>query len=453
MTSGGRRRRRGVPAFTLVEMLVSLAVLALALSVVGVVFTVTTKTVSQSAAYSETHTWVRQFMRQVEEDLRHCDPAKSVLVMHGRTVPAALTQDKLDAGQYYRVLVGDPSQVPDLYDPETDDLDSEYSEPRADILMFFSQRPTASKAPPLDPQSELEWAYARGVKFHPIQVVYGHAAIADAQPVGGIPTALRHIGELVSNPVGSGPDLSSIPASQWHLARRATIIEHNPDILSFDSDTLDQLAACVPTDGYAGDVGELDLPRYITRAEFDPEMSPYNPTAAAWNLVSRVLYADTDTDHIATVVDPVPIQQRHNLGVHMLPGCAWFQVEFLMPEDPRNSVVYQSPVPLDADVASRSDMTRWTTIEPGMTYVFVPDTRENRDAVASQVDLNGNPVTGSRLAQFARRDQAPGLDPERAVNQRIIRLWPYAIRVTVRVWDDQARLEEPIVRSVVHRFE
>ena len=65
-------------AFTLIEMLVSLAVLSVALAVVGVVFTVTTKTASQSAAYSETHNWVRQFVQQIDEDLRYVDPANSV---------------------------------------------------------------------------------------------------------------------------------------------------------------------------------------------------------------------------------------------------------------------------------------------------------------------------------------------------------------------------------------
>jgi len=32
-------------------------------------------------------------------------------------------------------------------------------------------------------------------------------------------------------------------------------------------------------------------------------------------------------------------------------------------------------------------------------------------------------------------------------------MWPYAIRITVRVFDRLGRLEQPIVRSIVHRFD
>jgi hypothetical protein len=32
-------------------------------------------------------------------------------------------------------------------------------------------------------------------------------------------------------------------------------------------------------------------------------------------------------------------------------------------------------------------------------------------------------------------------------------MWPYAIRVTVRVIDEKGRLDEPIVRSLVHWFD
>ena len=104
--------RAGQPAFTLVEMLVSLAVLSIALGVVGYVFSATINATRQAAAYSEAHNLAQQLVSQIREDLRHCDPANSLLVLVGRTQAAARTKDDLDARKFWRVLVGDPAALP-----------------------------------------------------------------------------------------------------------------------------------------------------------------------------------------------------------------------------------------------------------------------------------------------------------------------------------------------------
>ena len=89
---------RGSRAFTLIEMLVSLGVLAVALTVVGVVFDVTVKTVSQAAAISEVHAVLRQFLIQLDADLSAIEPSQSVLIISGRTQRAARDADDLAAG-------------------------------------------------------------------------------------------------------------------------------------------------------------------------------------------------------------------------------------------------------------------------------------------------------------------------------------------------------------------
>jgi hypothetical protein len=138
------------------------------------------------------------------------------------------------------------------------------------------------------------------------------------------------------------------------------------------------------------------------------------------------------------------------MGVHLLPGCAWFQVEFLMPEDPRNSLYYHDPEPSDSSKYSkRWDMPRWTEVEAGRTYVFIPDTAENRNHVAQLFASSATGAPDGRLRDFALVDPT-GPD---TVDNRVIRMWPYAIRITVRVFDRQGRLEQPIVRSIVHRFD
>ncbi len=472
--------------FTLVEMLVSLAVLALALSIIGYVFTTTATVTRTAAAYSEAHNWLRQYMEQIEEDLQKCDPANSVLVIVGRTQAAARTQAELGAGKYYRVLTGNPTDSAlSGYDPVTAlglDPNGNYSDPRADILMFFSNREVVSQAPPA---SESPVIYGAGAKFSPIQVVYGHAALA--QPVVttdatgdhyGFPanTALRHIDQIDAAGNTNPSRLSFVPLARWELARRATIIEP-PTVagtfLAFDAATFDRITRCYTDTAYAGDSATLDLPLFLSR--FEPwwyngnevgfaRRRPYN--LATWGSlgsptgtvdvrpdIPRILYPNGTSDvyhHIATIVENPPAELRSNLGLQLLPACAWFQVEFLMPEDPRNGRDY-GPGTLQLTggnpPSQRQDIARWTSVDAGSTFVFVPDTAANRELVASE-----DPTSGSNVRwyyDFAR------LDPTKidSVSNRRIRMWPYAIRITVRVFDPRGRLNEPIVRTLVHRFD
>ena len=69
------------------------------------------------------------------------------------------------------------------------------------------------------------------------------------------------------------------------------------------------------------------------------------------------------------------------------------------------------------------------------------------------------PISGSRLDSFAQVLPPSGTTPpanyngENSRRNRAIRMWPYAIRITIRAIDQRGRLEEPIARSVVHRFD
>jgi hypothetical protein len=174
-----------------------------------------------------------------------------------------------------------------------------------------------------------------------------------------------------------------------------------------------------------------------------------------WNVLYP--YGDDTDHHVATVIEQPPAALQSNLGLHLLPACVWFQVELLIPEDPRNGLDH----PLSDQ---RRDTPRWVEVEPGQTYVFVPDTLENRQLVESRVQTSG-PRAGqpfpqpNRLRDFAqviRSSLATALGlPHRGdtVDNRRVRMWPYAIRVTVRVFDQRGRLEEPVVRTVVHRFD
>lgn len=502
-------------AFTLIEMLVALAITAVALAVVAQIFGITTQTARTSAAISEVEAAVRSFGIQLESDLAGIDKTRSVLVLVGRTQPAARTAERLAAGLYYRELVGDPRAVPPDYNPELDPvLDAAereaYSDPRADLMMFFTHAPSPSRAPASavlsnrnDQAEQLQRALQRGSKVAPVQVVYGHAAQTSvAIDSGGRLSygALRHIADTQNSPLGG--QISQIPASRWVLARRATLLVKGLNGASTNYDEGKQAFGGTgsgdPALPGAGRVGEFAriLRGYSRGAnpnpaddrwaadavgfDYDAFLSLFNVAAnvvppldsADWPagrrpyLVTRsgplawtnaravaareaiydVLYATQDSDpsgkrHVATVIDNPPAELQTNLSLQALPGCAWFQVEFLLPEDPRNSLDH----PLST---GRTDMARWCQVEPGEMYVFVPDNEQNRALVASDVNAQGQPEPGSRAADFAPR--YPG---DLSVANRIIRMWPYAIRVTVRVFDSEGRLETPVVRRFVHRFD
>lgn len=472
--------RTPAAAFTLVEMLVALVVLVVAMGIVTTVFSVTTRTVSQSAALAEVQQNLRAFMLQLEADLAGVDPAASILVLHGRTQPGALNQEDLEARKYLRFLEGDPAAAggnPEFDPPAS--LDPQYSEPRADIMMFFSNRELASQAPPLsDPGAGSPYQpYYHGAKSAPVQIVYGHAAVDGfAQTSAGPPPTydyadqLRHVAQLRTDGTGR----SILPIERWHLARRAVLIVPTSGALAFaggatgnpTSDAFPRILRCdnrfqpYPGD-VVGDTQGLDLDLLFTAIDLSGpgipvaqvSMQPYNPPPPVLNLVRDVLYptgATRSFHHVATVVENPPADLQSNLGVHGLQACAWFKVEFLMPEDPRNARDYYDTNATLASRNTRIDMPRWTEVEPGETYVFLRDTAENRNLVASQ--YNGASV-GPRLAEFGLIDPFGALGPGGAVERRRVRMWPYAIRVTVRVYDRLGRLPQPVERSLVHWFD
>lgn len=477
--------RRG---FTLTEMLVALVVMVLVMAMVTGVFSITTKTAASSAAIADVEALVRNLADQLQQDLKYCCPERSILVIHGRTQPAALSEEQRVAGQYYRVMTGDPDLAED-FDPKFDsgaDPDvNGYSDPRADILMFFTERPTASKAPATYPDDGFQEQLWRGARVAPVQVVYGHAALDTAVESGGtweFADHPRHIEETDTN------GLSELPADRWHLSRRQALLEEpaagsgysvSPEFTEIDFDCITRCYSS--NDEYAADAVRFSLRRYLEvfapytnnsgqlmgRARKSPYLFPdivadtslglaHKPWAdahAEWVLNVLYPYGNEENHHVATVIEQPPAALASNLGVHLVPGCVWFQVEILIPEDPRNGLNH----PLSDQ---RRDTPRWVEVEDGQTYVFVPDTPENRQLVEHQALAAPLAVStiDERVSTFMQLVPPSGetdIDYGGAdtIENRHVRMWPYAIRITARVIDQRGRLEEPIVRSVVHRFE
>jgi hypothetical protein len=350
---------------------------------------------------------------------------------------------------------------------------------------------------------------ANGAKIAPIQVVYGHAALAqairngtyaDGTPKYDYPGINERTDIEPRNVSTPAEEISPLPANRWQLARRAVILDGVPprpgDVpaytfnQNYDAPRLLFCRADSPSSDYmappqGGDVARVSLPTLLEL--FEPEsmsaplkgaalVIPYQDieVSSQWSgdirtTIRQLLYPgwtqgrDWRPHHVATILEDVPPELRSNSNLRALPGCVWFQVEFLMGEDPRNSLEYTPPapntIPGNPNPSQRGELMRWVSAEVGQTYLFVPDTEANRALVAAQVNTTGTSgstfAEDTRLATFARKDQNANAqwDKADAIPQRIIRMWPYAIRVTVRAYDSRGRLDRPIVRSIVHRFD
>lgn len=528
--------RRG---FSLTEMLVSIAVLIVAIAVVTNVFSISAKTAATAQAIAEVEANLQRFGADLEADLQGINTAESVLALYGREQAAARNEDLRQAGRYWRVMTGDPALVTSGYNPAADNTPQpvlpntsargQYSDPRADIMMFFTTTARASRMPSsvTPPLNDMQRGLQLGARHAPVQCVWGHASFATptraANGVLSFPPAagVRHIERAGA---GESPlrDISRIPLNLWTVGVRRTLIEDvstgasrfvgtavttvpsfkdtlNPiadgNAIAFSA-TWDRLTQGYAMPGsnnsnFAVDSAAFRFRDFLTffapRTNADgtvlmsPEprglalASPYDLSEnRRWNffngarrqIIDNIMYHPNPVSvahhHVLTLSDkPLP-ELVANQAMASLPGCAWFQIEFLMPEDPRNSRL--SPVS-----SQRDEMPRWVEIEPGKTYVFVPDTQENRALIASQTNFNnvspgdGRPLVGSqwdRLNTFGQvippqtgpsENWQPGGALDRSSNRRI-RTWPYAIRVTVRVFDVGGKLEEPITRTFVHRF-
>jgi type II secretory pathway pseudopilin PulG len=360
----------------------------------------------------------------------------------------------------------------------------------------------------------------RGAKVSPVQVVYGHASFGtptrNSNGIISFPAAagIKHI-ETRDGTETPRQTISEIPLNRWVLGVRRTLID-DPSVgesriagpanypifknISTENesggnaasrrDTWDRITQGYAQPGsnnanFAVDSATFRLrdfltffsPRQDTSGTYSglPEprglalADPYDLVLnRRWNaqngalrsIIDNIMYypepRSTAHHHVLTLADKPMPELSANQAMAALPGCAWFQVEFLMPEDPRNSLM--TPVS-----GQRDDMPRWVEVEPGKTYAFVPDSQENRALIASQTNPNGTPLVGSqwdRLNTFAQvippmSGAAETWQPTGALNRssnRRIRTWPYAIRITVRVFDIGGKLEEPITRTFIHRF-
>src|SRR3972149_4886524 len=108
-------------AFSLAELVISIGILVLMMSLAGQVFNFTVQSTGQATALTEIMQQLRAFEHTLREDLRGVQPGNSLILIQGNPVNAYWTQNGKDADDD-----GTPSDdegYPHAADPEREKLD------------------------------------------------------------------------------------------------------------------------------------------------------------------------------------------------------------------------------------------------------------------------------------------------------------------------------------------
>jgi type II secretory pathway pseudopilin PulG len=353
----GSQRR---PAFSLAELVVALGILVVMLALAGQVFNFTVQSTGQATALVEINQRLRALEQSLREDLRYVIPGQSLLLIQGNPVNAYWTEDQQLADND-----GNPANgYPRIKDPDREFIQDNETlplPPRADILMFFTSRRQQSYVDP-------------SVTASVQQVVYGHAELGEYTPItqggaGNDPAyQFRGILEEPIYPVDTTgyPDpveVSRIPASRWHLARRNVLIApqyrprvdpprnpngtEEPSIIDSPVGKFDDLRVLRGmTDIIAHfrltdttQIQPFDYDNDVQRpARFDESMPApqLDVFVGSWQLPR--IFAFKRAPYARSQLDPNPPPAfAGRLGHYLMPHCASFKVEWTL--DPKSSFV------------------------------------------------------------------------------------------------------------------
>lgn len=491
------------PAFTLVELVVSIGILLLMLSLAGQVFSVTVKSTGQATALTRVNQRLRQFERILRDDLRNVQPGLSMILIQGNPVNAYWTQDGRDADGD-----GNPSNgYPHASDPERERARANAvgpsipAKPRADILMIFAARKGRSYTNP-EVTSNLQ------------QVVYGHAELGEYVP-NPSSTGLHDRFTLVQGPAAfpnengypSATVVSPVPSEHWHLARRSVLLlpggrPPRPNCASPRIDFLDDLCLLEGRSDYIGVSGAPTPPecqpgdfRYCTYEEsvLLPATDGLGKSDPFWPWFLPEIFGDTQPvvpyanwkkPFARSLLDTTPPPlYADNLAHFMLPHCASFKVEWaLNPRsdfvagrlDGAHQVFWIDPGD-EANAAVPGDVEDpLQQLQEAADALIAMPSRTPEKALGQKLTLLLNDQSvqadGRRYALVDRFRRDPGMnewqhiDPKGRANlvaftaNRPHRLtgepvpddiFPGALRITIDVFDDARRLGRPIRRVFV----
>ena len=436
-----RVRQRGrARGFTLVELIVAMGVLVGLMTMVGMIFTMATNAASVGTANMGVHRMLRAVRDVIESDLRHFDPGSGAMALYGWEQLAFATTDDRASGRSLNA-----SRTPN------NDAERDYRAPfeyhRADVLMLVTSAPAAPYA-----------VDAQGREGTGQIVVYGHADLGEMQVNTSVEPAddtwedasrFRRLenGRLVVSSLGIvvGDRPSSLPASRWHLARRATVftpLDTNvPGAIPW-TDTQYRLDNAGDRDrvyragnktnngdGYPG--GDL-------LDEFDIEQALSVWAASIEGIPDDWYYPDTNRTDFRTILDETPPPgQQGRMAYQFLPGCVDFKVE----------VTFDSPDMIWYGTNVLQPPVHWFTVPSGKRLEWIrgqavelADTK-NQNATQAPSNPSWQNVLGlvygwPPAGYQSRLKEGSPPDPQNPP-------FPTAIRITLRVIDRNESLYSP----------
>ncbi len=358
----------GRSAFSLAELIISVGILVLLMSLAGQIFNFTVQSTGQATALTKINQTIRMMERTIREDLAQVQAGHSILIIQGNPVNAYRTADGKDADND-----GDPFNGYDTpSDPDREDATGLPLSPRADVLMFVTARPGQSFVTPTMTASNLK-SVALSSQLQ--LVTYGIAELGDytfdpdtstpGNPVYDFDfqygtSELETPNAPVVPTTGTPPypsttRVSQFAASQWHLYRRPTLLlptAYADLVAAFASDTAAQNNLMPPTldatnlaklvlgssDAMAG----VSLEEDILRPDVLPFVATDISQKAPWYLPPFLTNNTTATDGLMLIspsridVEPPP-QLATRMGHYFMPNCASFKVEWAL--DPQSEFV------------------------------------------------------------------------------------------------------------------
>lgn len=455
------------PAFSLVELVVSVGVLVLMLSVAGQVMQLTVQSTGQAKALIEVNQQLRGLEHTLRADLRNLDRNRSLMVIQGNPINAYWTFDGREADDN-----DDPTDgYPHTLDPEREDPlnPGQLIPPRADILMFFTQRKSSSSL-----NSQLSTTVQ--------QVVYGHAELGEYAATG----------EFTAGPEAFSEDpnaISPLPAEGWVLARRNVLISPNDP----------QVPLITPPPIALDDAPEFRILRGETDVieNFVYEDKVLTPVPEGvpgagrpWYLPEIFLdsYAERAVPYERSRLDPSPPPTvAYGVNHFLLSHCASFKVEWAL--DPKSAFVGGL---LDGekeifwiDQGARPDPAMLGDPPPFLSFLVAANEAEDggdtpraqrlRNLVRLRIGgyppseeysleerFGGmDPVVWVEDARWLRRvsgDNRPNIAvftstrrTPPALGDEIVQeeIFPRAVRITIDVYDRLRRLDRPVRHVII----
>jgi type II secretory pathway pseudopilin PulG len=492
----------------MVELVVSVGILAIMLVMVGAIFTLTLKSSGEANAVIEVSQAARALEDQLREDFKYVQPHQTILVIQGNPIPAYMTLDDQEVDDD-----NDPSTVLSR-DPTREFVVGtaiRREKPRADVLMFFTARPGKSYRDP-------------SISGRLQQVVYGHAEMGIWDKLTGswtrVPIAFPTMDSFDSLDPAAVPlpnqpfdPIRFPPARDWHLSRRSVLIlDRNgpfanvPAAIALDDSIAvlggsdDELKySAIPAANRIRD-GRRD---YVINTVVDTLNSVNNPTEDfryadyvlgmtprdAFSIGNEVALDPNDCCGAANAypsfpmnqfevpgnfrhwivpwfarsqLDPnPPLEQSERLGHYFLPNCAGFKVEWALTSEDEivqecldlfGDTIWVDPADIGATAQRIDDKITELNAEPELANLLAlcGDPGRPLDQLSKLLtDPLGrfsSQIVGTNHLFYAKNPDPNGQSPMKEPFSRSLTdpLFPSALRITVDLFDSSNRLERPI---------